>query len=199
MVDRVDISDNYTTDIEQVVNLDPELVLAANVTYTSDIDQLRSAGLPVYQFRTATTIEDIESLTVRTGALVDTCDGANNTVEWMEDSIASITANISDSDPLTYYAQGGGWTAGPGTFQHDIMRTAGLENLAARSGQTGWFQLSDEFVLNENPEWIMYAASHSSPPFLIPSTTRPPFRKRISIPVSSNNVSQPAPTVVYGD
>ncbi|MDZ7730464.1 MAG: ABC transporter substrate-binding protein [Natrialbaceae archaeon] len=196
--DRVDISEGYATDTEQVVDLDPDVVLAANVTFAADYTQLRSAGLTLYHFNTATALEDIVALTKTTGNLAGTCEGANETARWMEDRIANVTASVDESrTPLGHHAQGGGWTAGPQTFQHDVLETAGLENLAARTGQTGWIQLGAEFIIEQDPSWIAYADTHSDPPIAESVEYTTAVQEGNFVTIDPNNMSQPAPTIIY--
>jgi iron complex transport system substrate-binding protein len=68
---------------EEVVNLEPDLVLAPNTISNETVSALRGAGLTVYHFREAQSIEDIYRKTRIIGELTGNCEGAEETVSWM--------------------------------------------------------------------------------------------------------------------
>ncbi len=135
MGDRTAVTDGYEVLPERVVDLDPDLVVAANTTDGETIAQLRAAGLTVYQFDDAESIADVRDNVLTTGRLTGECDGAEATVDWMDEQLAIVDRALEGTDrPLAYYAMGDGYTAGSGTFIHDAMTTAGLEPVADRAG-----------------------------------------------------------------
>jgi iron complex transport system substrate-binding protein len=148
---------------ETVVDLDPDLVLAPNVTAQENIQGLRDAGLTVYHYPLATDLENVQELVRQSGQLVGECEGANEVVTDMQETIETIENAVADQDePTVFYNLGFPFTAGSNTVEHDIITTAGGENLAA-DVDSGYFQISEEVLAAEDPEWIIILAGTELP------------------------------------
>lgn len=197
--DRVDVTDNYQVVHEEVINLDPDVVLAANITPDDDIDTLRDAGLTVYQFDDANTIDDVRDNVFRTGELTGECEGATETVDWMDERLDVVENALEDADrPLAYYAMGeDGTTAGTETFIHEVLTTAGVEDLAERAEITSYQQLSSETIVDEDPEWIIYPDDREEPPIPEAAEATTAYQNGNVFSVNANQISQPAPQVIY--
>ena len=148
---------------ETIVDLDPDLVLAPNVTAQENIQGLREAGLTVYHYPLATDLENVQELVRQSGQLVGECEGANEVVTDMQETIETIENAVADQDePTVFYNLGFPFTAGSNTVEHDIITTAGGENLAA-DVDSGYFQISEEVLAAEDPEWIIILAGTELP------------------------------------
>ncbi|WP_049924053.1 PGF-CTERM-anchored ABC transporter substrate-binding protein [Halopiger djelfimassiliensis] len=196
--DRTAVTDGYEVLSERVVDLDPDLVLAANVTRDGTIDQLRSAGLTVYHFADAESLADVRENVATTGRLTDECDGAAETIDWMDEQLGIVERALEGEDrPLAYYAMGDdGQTAGTETFIHEVLTTAGVENVAERAGISSWEQLNPETVVDENPDWIIYPDHRDEPPIPASVEATTAYRDDNVLAVDANRISQPAPQVV---
>lgn len=190
--------DGVTPVAEEVIDRDPDVVLAANALQGDDvIDQLREAGLTVYVFPTEQSLDGVAENVRLTGEIVGECEGAQESLEGMNDRLAVIEEAVSDVDrPLAYYAMGGGFTAGEGTFQHEILTTAGLENLGAEAGIEGWAEISAETVVEEDPEWIVYGDSAEEPPVAEAVRGTTAYQEDRLVAVDDQFMSQPGPLVV---
>ena len=148
---------------ETIVDLDPDLVLAPNVTAQENIQGLREAGLTVYHYPLATDLENVQELVRQSGQLVGECEGANEVVTDMQETIETIENAVADQDePTVFYNLGFPFTAGSNTVEHDIITTAGGKNLAA-DADSGYFQISEEVLAAEDPEWIIILAGTELP------------------------------------
>ena len=148
---------------ETIVDLDPDLVLAPNVTAQENIQGLREAGLTVYHYPLATDLENVQELVRQSGQLVGECEGADEVVSEMQETIETIENAVADQDePTVFYNLGFPFTAGSNTVEHDIITTAGGENLAA-DADSGYFQISEEVLAAEDPEWIIILAGTELP------------------------------------
>ena len=193
--------DMMTVDVETVVDLEPDLVLAPDVTAEEDVENLRDAGLTVYQFEEPATVEGVEDATHLVGELVGECDGAQDTVDWMNEELAKIEETVGDEQqPRTLYLHSigdGPWTAGEGTFIGDAIEIAGGENLAGSAGIEGHQPISDEVVAAEDPEWIVVNDFDVEPPTdgVYADTTA--IEEDNVVVVDANHVNQPTPRIVY--
>lgn len=197
--DRTDITkqDGYTTNIETVVSLNPDLVLAPNTVSNETVKKLRSAGLTVYKFGFGRSIEDIYNKTTLTGQLVGACQGANQRVKTMNETVASIESAVEGRErPRVLYMMSGGFTAGNGTFIDRVITSAGGENIATNAGITGYKEISPESVIKQDPQWIVVGSDTSTIPNRSAYTETTALKTNQTVVVNSNYISQPAPRVV---
>ena len=200
MGDREAITDDYEIIHERVIDLEPDVVLAANATFDDDIDTLRQADLDVYQFDEAESIDDVRDNVLRTGELTGECEGAEETVDWMDERLEVVDTALEDADrPLAYYAMGDdGTTAGTETFVHEVLTTAGVENIGEQAGISGYEPLSEETLVEEDPDWIIHS-DDAEPEVLMPdiAESTSAYQSDNVIAVDANQLNQPAPQVVY--
>lgn len=191
--------DGLTITIEQVVALEPDLVLAGNITNRDTVNRLRDANLTVYHFHTATTIDDIKKNIRTAGSLTGACEGAETRIHWITQELSAIQHAIADQPkPLVFLAMGDGWTAGHNTFQHEILVRAGAENLATatRANITGWKIISEEIVHTEDPDWIVYSDTFDDPPLRQGDRLTTAYETNQTIAVNAHYLNQPGPRVV---
>jgi iron complex transport system substrate-binding protein len=191
--------DGFTVNVEQVVGLEPDLVLAPNVIPEDTVVRLREAGLTVYRFEAAGSLEDVYEKTRLTGRLTNRCSGAEATVAWMQERVNVVRQAVDGEDrPRVVYPLGGGFIAPEGSFIDDMLTTAGGENIAARANITTYQQVSPEVIVEQDPEWIVRPST--LPESEIRSagyneTTA--VREDQIVVVDANLASQPAPRIVY--
>ena len=186
--------------VERTIALSPDLVLAPNTIPTSTVEQLREAGLTVYKFRPAGNLDRVVEKTRLTGRLVGECDGATETADTMETELELVRDALSDEDrqEAVYYFFG--FTAGSDTFVNDIVTTAGLDNVAARSGSS-YFVLSAETIVAENPDWVILNSDEYDTATVPPGpngafTSTTAAEEGNAIVLDANEISQPAPRAV---
>ncbi|OTF00002.1 PGF-CTERM-anchored ABC transporter substrate-binding protein [Halorubrum sp. SD612] len=151
--ERANVSAEFGASVERVVNTEPDLVLAPNSS-AADVGPLREQGLTVYHFPAATGIDDIAEKTETIGRLVGACDAAAETNAEMYDAVDAAEERTAGVDrPAALYPLGGGYVAANDTFIHSIMTASGTENVAA--DYEAYPQLSDEVILESNPELII--------------------------------------------
>jgi iron complex transport system substrate-binding protein len=198
--EEFDISDDSDVEPvgEEVIDRDPDVVLASNALAGDDvIDQLREAGLTVYVFPTEESLDGVAENVRLTGEIVGECDGAEATIEEMDERLELIAEATADEEhPLAYYAMGGGFTAGEGTFQDELLTTAGVENLGSQAGIEGWEEISEETVVEEDPEWIIYGESFGEPPIGEATMGTTAYQEDQLVAVNDQFMNQPGPLVV---
>ncbi len=186
--------------VETVVGTDADLVLAANVASNATITQLREAGMTVYKFEAATSIADVAEKTTLTGQLTGNCEGAAKTNKWMMENVETARDGTEGAErPDVLVPLGSGYVVGGETFIDAMVTAAGGANVAAEE-YTGYPQLSDEVILELDPEmlvlqpWMEFTGLADSEPYA--STTA--GEENASVTVNANWLNQPAPrSVVY--
>lgn len=179
---------------EKVVSLNPDLVLAPNVISDETVKKLRNAGLTVYKFREAKSIDNIYAKTKLTGKLTGECSGAKETVSWMKKRISTVHEAVKgESNPKVLYVMGGGYTAGNGTYIDTIITQAGGTNVAAEAGISGYQPISNEVVVKQQPQWFIVSGGVSIPKAY---SDTPAAKGNQSVTLNPNYVNQPAPQIV---
>lgn len=193
--------------VEKVIKLNPDLVLAPNTISNDSVEQIRGAGITVYRFELADSLASIYEKTRLIGKLTGECDGAEQTVAWMQDRVETISQAVEGEEkPSVYWGTGAGYTAGPNTFIGKAIAKAGGHNIAAEANASKPYpQLSREFIAAQDPEYVVVSVSPSKmgnesrsyipKGSVIRNTTA--WEENNIVVVNVNNLSQPAPRVVY--
>ncbi|WP_380680664.1 ABC transporter substrate-binding protein [Salinigranum sp. GCM10025319] len=200
--------------VERTIALSPDLVLAPNTIPDPTVRQLRDAGLTVFKFRPADSIDGEASASGTTvvektrliGRLVGECDGAHDTADTMENDLDLVRDALRDEERPRGVYYFFGYTAGSGTFVDEIVTTAGVENMAATGGanatlSSGFFIVNTETVVAENPEWFLLNSNQYSrasvpagPNGAFTETTA--YEEGNAVVLDANEISQPAPRIV---
>jgi len=195
---RTNVSASFGVSRETVAGTNPDLVIAPNAS-AGEVEGLRDAGLKVYHLREAKTIEDIAAKTTTIGRLTGNCAGAAETNTWMNanvDTVQRLTADIEDR-PKMLYSLGGGYYAAGDTFIDALFDVVGADNVAARD-HTGYPQLSDEVVLQLDPEVLVVTERTTGIASEEPFASTRAGRTNATVRVNVRDLNQPAPrSVVY--
>ncbi len=143
---------------EQIIALEPDLVLIASFTDPAVIEQLKGAGLNVFAVGSFVSIEAMQENILTLGTLVGETEKAQQMVEGMNDRLAAIEAKLSEAEgepPRVLYLSSDGWVAGSATTVDDIIQRAGGANAAAEAGLNDWNQVSEEAIIEMNPDVVI--------------------------------------------
>ena len=196
---RTDVlsDDGMGLDVETIIELDADLVVVPNYVSDESVQQLRDADQTVYRSPFESSFEDIYAKTELYGHFVGDCEAGATTAQETREEVETIrnaTADRDSPDVLYYFF---GTAAGNGTFIDDIVETAGGNNVAAEAGIEQYGEISDEVILEQDPEWIVTtdeddAFDAEAEPF--PSTSA--VQNDQVLRVDANLISQAAPRVV---
>jgi iron complex transport system substrate-binding protein len=154
-----------TPNIEEIVALSPDLVLATSRHEGKIIPQLEGKGVTVFALNPTTLDEVLEAILV-TGEIAGVTERASELVAGMQQRIEAITGKTAglspEQRPRTFYVL---WhdplkTAGSGTLQDELIQKAGGINIARELAD--YANISLEVVVKENPEVIIAGAGHGS-------------------------------------
>jgi iron complex transport system substrate-binding protein len=147
-----------STDIESIVALEPDLVIAWWY-YEQKLQQLEELGIPVIYIH-PTTIEGIYFDILLLGKAVGAEEKAEDLVSNLKTRVAYIEALVKNltkttSRPKVYLELYSPYkTVGRNTFTHQMIELAGGINIAGNL--TGYPKLSDEYIIEANPDVILY-------------------------------------------
>ncbi|MEM0130245.1 MAG: helical backbone metal receptor [Thermoplasmatales archaeon] len=149
--------DNGTASVEEVVAMEPDLVLAyGGIQPPQIIDQLENLSIPVLVFQPQN-IQQIYQDMLVLGNVTGHESGAVKEVNSMKQQIQNIEARISGYgkmsllymmwvDPI--------YTAGPGSFINNILQAAGAVNIA-NNLSSPYPTINVEQVIYDNPQAII--------------------------------------------
>jgi iron complex transport system substrate-binding protein len=147
-----------TPNIEEVVALSPDLILATSIHEKRIIPQLEGRGMTVFALNPTTLDEVLESITL-VGEITGKNEEASQLVAEMRNRIKAVTDRTSalaeTEKPRVFYVT---WhdplkTAGSGTRHDELIAKAGGINIAQEL--PGYADISLEAVIQANPEVII--------------------------------------------
>ena len=155
--ERTNIADEMGMPIqEEIVALEPDLVIADSIIPEESVESLRDSGLTVYHTPFIASLDDMYEEVERAGQLVGECDGASQTVTETRETIDEIAETVGAEEPETvYYDMGFPFTVGEGTLENELISLAGGENIALEADEPGYFEISEEVIAANDPDWII--------------------------------------------
>lgn len=161
------VSDSETVNTERVVELNPDIVFAYSNTGEAQLEQLESAGLKVFVIEAASSIEGVYKNIAQIAQVMGVEEKGEEVVVNIKKKLASIeekTANIEQKKNVYFEIAPSPdiWSIGSGTFQHELMKISGINNIY--DDQQEWFSVSEEDVINRNPEAIITTVYYTEDP-----------------------------------
>lgn len=157
-LDKPKVGGFSTVDIEKVVEIQPDLILATRIHEAEIIPELERLGLTVLNLYPQTLDEVLEAIT-----LIGKCTGkeeeASQLVAEMRNRINAITSKTDSlteaQRPRVFYVVRPEplWTVGAGHRIHELIVLAGGINIA--QGLSGSTTISLEAVIEANPQVII--------------------------------------------
>lgn len=147
--------------MELIVSVKPDLVLASPLTPSEQIADLENLGLTVYVVPNPTSFDGLyENLRTVAGFAGREAE-AEALVAALQTRVAAVTeqAALASARPVVYYEldatdPNAPYTSGPGTFVDLLIKSAGGENFGAGLGAE-WVQVSVEELLSRQPDVIV--------------------------------------------
>jgi iron complex transport system substrate-binding protein len=149
------VSTAVKPNIEKIVSLKPDLILAAELVDSRSIKKLELLGIPVKVFPVARSFSHLCDIFLEIGSLVGRPDLAVNIVNRSKKRIKTVTHRVKNLSRLKVFMQIGSrplFTVIENTFMNDYIEYAGGVNIAA-GAQSGIY--SREEVLRQNPDVIV--------------------------------------------
>ncbi|MCW3129310.1 MAG: helical backbone metal receptor [Methanophagales archaeon] len=199
-----------TPSLEKIVDLEPDLIVCAygnpdDVIYSLiELGEDEEKKYLIYAQHSKNFDEIFTHIKV-TGAITKCEDEASSLVNELKEKLNAIEENTElleeEQRPRVYYAMGSLFmTTGSGTFQHDIINTAGGRNIAAKYFSS-WGPFSIEHIVEEDPQVIIYS-SHGSESLVLEQIKSAELKTVDAVknnriyPIDENIMSRPGPRVV---
>ncbi|GLS99152.1 cobalamin ABC transporter substrate-binding protein [Sphingobium jiangsuense] len=138
---------------EEVLAIDPDLVVGMPARRSAVMVPLRNRGYRSLDLRTAESFADIVEQTRKVAAAVGNPARGEALVAHMQRELDALPA--PGKGRVAAYYQRRGFLTGTGTLIDDLMRRAGLVNLAGRLGKPPLSRLSIEELVAARPDFII--------------------------------------------
>lgn len=145
--------------LEKVLALQPDLVLACNLNGKDPVETLTALGVPTFALNPVS-FADLSAAIRLVGRLTAMEDAAEQLARELETALNNLRekGKRSGPKPKVFIAIGSEltdlWTAGTGTFLDEAVTALGWENIAGGLGFS-WGQISLEYILAQDPAVIL--------------------------------------------
>ena len=182
------LPENYGT-AEEVIALEPDLVLAGAYSGRETVALLRRLGVKVLDLDLPRSFADISRQTIAAADALGHPERGQALVAEMDSRLArAAEAARNDGRPAAILYQPGGVTMGSGFLEDEMLRAAGFDNIAARLGIAGQGSVSIERLIAAKPDLIVFGVEPDAPPslsvrmFTHSAITRATHARRMELP-----------------
>lgn len=150
--------------VEKIVQLKPDLVIASNLTKPNNLKKLEQLNIKVLTISKRESFENTYSNIEDIGKVLNANEKARSIVSNMKEKVKSVQEKVKDKkSPTVYYVvsygTSGDFTAGKDTFIGKMIEMAGGKNAA--SDVTGW-NYSLEKLIEKNPDVLICSNKFNS-------------------------------------
>lgn len=145
------------TNLEEILALEPQVVIMSDMAHTVEqVSQLEQNGVQVIVTNADSIAEVYEAIRL-IGQVMGKDAEAESLVADMQATFDDIAAKSEKTDKTIYFEvsplEWGLWSAGAGTFMHELAEICGMQN--AFADIEGWQAISQEQVIERNPDYIV--------------------------------------------
>jgi iron complex transport system substrate-binding protein len=157
---------------EQMLALEPDLVIVASYTQVSEVSPLLSAGVPSVRLQHFGRLSDIEANVELLGRATGADDAAARLVASMRSRVQRVQKLPRISPPPRVLLLDGLFTYGKNTLFDECVRLAGGINVAAELGFEGAGVLGFERAITLMPDLIVVTTGSRAPEMFAPHLMR---------------------------
>lgn len=156
------VNSGAQTNIEQILALQPQVIIMSKMAQTVEqVEALEKAGVRVV-ISDAQSLEGVYEAIALLGELTGREEAAEALAQEMRSGFDAIRQQAQTIEKTVYFEvsplEWGLWTSGKDTFLDELAQIVGLTN--AFSDVTGWAEISQEQVLERNPDYIVTTAAY---------------------------------------
>ncbi|MBA2701034.1 MAG: ABC transporter substrate-binding protein [Chloroflexi bacterium] len=206
-----DVADFTKVDVEAVVALDPDLVIAGGLGFTpaDDVTRLRGLGVPVVVIY-APTVEAVYHDIELVGAAIGEVERASDLTDGMRAEIDTIHQSVSGQDerPRVFYevgytdATGEIYAPADGSFLAEMVALAGADPIT--TGDPNDYQIPLETLIERDPQIIILGVNPFYEPTPEAVTKRTGWKVMTAVkngdirPVRDIEITRPGPRLPIG-
>jgi len=165
---------------EEIIPLNPDLVIAGIYTARPAVAMLKRTGIPLAEVGVPKNLAEVRQQIRDIAGLIGEREKGESVVGAMDASLAALPAASSSSQPRAIVLNPNGATVGKGTLVDEIMTRAGLTNVAAELAIDNYGQVPLEAVVASGVDVLIVSASRDGPPALATELLRHPVLAALS-------------------
>ena len=162
VVDLPDIGGGFSEyNLEEIVNLDPDLVLAAEINTAELVQSIEDLGINVFYISNPLTFDDLYANIENVGKLTGNSETAETVITDAQARVEAVVSAVAETDtvPTVYYELDATdptkpYTAGPDTYYSTLINMAGGANIGDALSSS-WAQISLEELVIQDPDIIL--------------------------------------------
>tara|TARA_R110000772_G_scaffold152999_2_gene263930 strand:- start:1925 stop:2755 length:831 start_codon:yes stop_codon:yes gene_type:complete len=141
---------------EELIPLQPDLVLNSQFSATSAVNLLEGFGYPTKTLGFPATLQQAFQQIQEVAALLGEVERGEALIRQMQSRINAVRESLSGLENLSavFYANNG-FSFGSNTLRDDFLTSLGLRNLAAEQGLSGSGKLALERLISGNPDYLL--------------------------------------------
>lgn len=156
------IKNKIRANAEAVIALQPDLVLVPSWQPVELVQAMRDAGLPVYVFKSATSVGEVRENIKDIAGIVGEPEKGAAVIAAMDSVLEKISTKVNSlpegERQVTARFSNMGDSGGVGSTFDDICRHAGVKNAAAMAGLDMNGTLTKEQIVAINPDFFLLPA-----------------------------------------
>lgn len=144
--------------VEQIMALEPDLVIVPNWIKKTVISQLEDAGINIYVYDTPSNFQEEKNLIKELSCLLEVKNIGARIIKDMDTRLLAIQQKIKKSGkpcPRVLEYSHYGSTNGKGSMFDDMLSNIYCKNVASEIGIYRFAKISKELVIDLNPEIIL--------------------------------------------
>jgi iron complex transport system substrate-binding protein len=165
---------------EEIIPLNPDLVLAGIYTTRATVALLKRAGIRVVDSDVPRSFDDVRQQYREIAALLDEKERGEQIIAEMDGNLARLKRDRPPVAPTAIVLHGDHYTYGRGSIIDVVMARAGLENMAVRLGIGEFGQVPLEVMAMNPVDVLILSSLRDGPPALATELLRHPVLSRLS-------------------
>lgn len=162
---------------EEILPMNPDLVLASIYTTRSTVFLLRKLGYSVVELPVASSLDDIRSNIRAVAEAVGEPARGEAVIAAFDGKLPPERAPQAGPRPLAVLYMANGYTSGKGTLENAAAEAAGFRTLGNELGLTGISQLSLETLIASDPDVLVIGWEGDAPSLANETFRHPALRQ----------------------
>lgn len=176
---------------EEVLRLNPDLVLAGRYTARETVNLLKRLGYTVLELDIAESLDDARAQIRAAAAAMGVRPAGEAMIADLDEKVAAARAGAHRERPLAVVYGPNGYTLGPRSLSGALIAVAGFENLAARVGILHVGPLPMEQLLLARPDLLVVETESGHAPALATRMLAHPALARLRDRITVAEIPRP--------
>jgi iron complex transport system substrate-binding protein len=165
---------------EEIIPLDPDLVVAGIYTARAAVAMLKRTRIPVMEIEDPHSIEGIGRQYIEMADVFGVREKGERIAAEISARLAKLDTERPARRPRAIVLNPNGYTVGEGTLANDIISRAGLENVAATLKMAEYGQIPLETVVMQGVEVLIVSSSRDRPAAMATEILKHPVLSKIA-------------------